>query len=259
MSEPVDRNAILSKLEAELLPLAFVQAMWEGGAAAFDRVDEWSDLDLQVVVDDERVEETAGVIEAALQQLSPIALRYELPRPTWHGHYQVFITLENASPFLMIDLCIMQRSNPHRFLEPQIHGQAVVHFDKCGLTAAPIWDEDAWRVKIRERLESMAIQFDLFQVLSEKEIARGNWLEALAFYQGYTLRPLVEALRIKYSPHHYNFHTRYIHYELPAEILSRLERLYFLPDPSSLTGARKEAEGWFRELQAELRVQYSKV
>lgn len=104
----------------------------------------------------------------------------------------------------------------------------------------------------------MAIQFNLFQVLSEKEIARGNWLEALAFYQGYTLRPLVEALRIKYSPYHYNFYTRYIHYELPAEVLSRLERLYFLHDPSSLTGARKEAEGWFRELQAELRVQYSK-
>ena len=259
MPERLNRSAILSKLEAELLPLAFVQAMWEGGAAAFDRVDEWSDLDLQVVVDDERVEETAGVIEAALQQLSPIAIRYELPRPTWHGHYQVFITLEMASPFLMVDLCIMQRSNPNRFLEPQIHGQAVVHFDKCGLTAAPTWDEAVWQVKIRERLETMAIQFELFQVLSEKEISRGNWLEALAFYQGYTLRPLVEALRMKYSPHHYNFHTRYIHYELPAEVVTRLERLYYLPEPSRLASARQEAEAWFRELQAELRAQFSKV
>ena len=252
MGQTIKRDEILSALEAALLPLDYVQAMWEGGAASFDRLDQWSDLDLQIVVDDDQVEEASRVVEQALLKLSPFAIRYELPQPTWHGHYQVFITLENASPFLMVDLVIMKISNPNRFLEPQIHGQAVVHFDKKGVTNPPPWDENAWRKKLADRLGSMIAVFDLFQPLVDKDVRRGRWLDALSFYQGMTLRPLVEALRMKYSPHHYNFHTRYIHLELPAEVVERLKALYFLPDPQHLRAAWEEAMAWFKELSAEL-------
>jgi len=44
-SPSVTRSSILSALRAALEPLPFVHAMWEGGAAAFGRVDEWSDGD----------------------------------------------------------------------------------------------------------------------------------------------------------------------------------------------------------------------
>jgi hypothetical protein len=60
--------------------------MWEGGAAAFKRVDQWSDIDLQVDVADDRVADTFAVIEKTLTKLSPIGLKYALPSPTWHGH-----------------------------------------------------------------------------------------------------------------------------------------------------------------------------
>jgi len=41
---------------------------------------------------------------------------------------------------------------------------------------------------------------------------------------------LVEALRIKYFPAHYDFRMRYIQYELPPEIVKRLEDLCFVSD-----------------------------
>ena len=52
---PLTRSAILTTLRQALEPLPYVHAMWEGGAAAFGRVDEWSDIDLQVDADDLRV------------------------------------------------------------------------------------------------------------------------------------------------------------------------------------------------------------
>ena len=83
-----------------------------------------------------------------------------------------------------------------------------------------------------------------------KELGRGNWVEALVFYQSATLRPLVELLRIKYRPAQSTFHTRYIYYDFPREVVERLERLYFVADPGDLRAKREDAEAWFFNLLA---------
>ena len=57
----VTRGAILKALRTALEPLDYVHAMGEGGAAAFDRIDEWSDIDLQVDADDDRVAGTFAI------------------------------------------------------------------------------------------------------------------------------------------------------------------------------------------------------
>ena len=69
----LSRVAISQALTAELRPLPFAHAFWESGAAAFDRTDEWSDIDLYIVVDDaEAVPETFLAVEKTLTRLSPI-------------------------------------------------------------------------------------------------------------------------------------------------------------------------------------------
>src|SRR6202007_3070383 len=77
----VERADIVNMLRMALEPLAFVHALWEGGAAGVDRVDEWSDVDLHVVTDDERVAEVFAIAEQALTLLSPIEMKYEIPQP----------------------------------------------------------------------------------------------------------------------------------------------------------------------------------
>jgi hypothetical protein len=246
------REQILSSLKTKLESLSYTNAMWEGGAAAFDRVDEWSDIDLQIDVRDEYVAETFKAIEQTLIKLSPIELQYELPQPTWHGHAQAFYRLKDAGEFLLLDLCVIKGSNPNKFLQPEIHNQAVVHFDKCNVVRWQPLNSKALTEKIRERLETLRVTFDLFQMLTKKEINRKNDIEALSFYHGYTLRPLIEALRIKYVPTRYNFHTRYVHYELPKPVVKKLESLYFVRDRKDLAAKRKSAESWFNKILKEI-------
>jgi hypothetical protein len=91
----------------------------------------------------------------------------------------------------------------------------------------------------------------LFNIFVQKEINRGNNLEAIDAYYNITLSSLVEILRAKYKPLHYNFKMRYVHYELPKEIAAKLERLFFVKNPVELQSKYNEATEWFIELASE--------
>jgi hypothetical protein len=241
------REEILAALQAALEPRPDVYAMWQGGSAAFGRVDEWSDIDLQVDVADEHAEEILPLVERTLAALSPIDLKFELPQPAWHGHLQTFYRLGRAGRYLLVDFVVIKHSSPLKFLEEEIHGQAVVLFDKAGVISAPPLDRGALREKLRGRLEYLRTIFDLFQILTLKELNRGNALDALVFYTSYTLRPLVEVLRIRYKPERHDFGPRYLYVDLPAHVTQRVERLYFATDLEDLRRKQAEAERWFYE------------
>lgn len=243
----IERNDIVSALIEALKPLDYVHAVWEGGAASFDRVDEWSDIDLYVVCDDERVEDTFVAMEQSLVALSEIELRFRLPEPAWHGHSQVFWRLKNVSPFLFLDIAVMRKSSKDKFLQYPIHGRPVVHFDKIGIVKDDPVDREDYVRRLKVRLDSLKTNFELFQVLVMKELNRGNDIEALSYYLSYVYRPLVEVLRIKHCPWHHRFFTTYIYYEMPQEVVDRLHNLYFITDAQALSNCREEAEDWFWE------------
>jgi hypothetical protein len=46
--------------------------MWEGGSESFGRTDDWSEIDLQLDVGDDRVDHAIRTVESALAALSPI-------------------------------------------------------------------------------------------------------------------------------------------------------------------------------------------
>ena len=71
----VSRDEITVAIAAALEPLDYVYAMWEGGAVAFDRADEWSDIDICISADDDRIEEPFAVVEKALGSIAPIELK----------------------------------------------------------------------------------------------------------------------------------------------------------------------------------------
>jgi predicted nucleotidyltransferase len=253
--DQLTRAQILDALRQALEPQDDVLAMWEGGAAAFGRLDAWSDIDLMVVVKDQSVDHTFELLEQTLMELSPIDLKYSPPQLPWPGIHQNFYRLRDAGPFLLVDAAVLQESAPEKLLTPEIHAKAVVYFDKTDVVQAPPFNWPAWQKQMEERLAILRVVFDLFQSLSLKELNRGNWLEALSFYQGYTLRPLVEALRICYKPERYNFHTRYANYDLPKNVVERLEMLFFVRDSNDLGLKRALAEEWFNQITFEKPVQ----
>ncbi len=246
-SDSVRRDDVVAVIIDALRPLDSARAMWEQGAVSFGRIDEYSDIDLCIIARDDRVENVFGAIERTLEKRFGISDRFRLPEPTWHGHSQCFYWLKGASKFLFVDLAIEKLSAKNRFLEYSIHGPPVVRMDKDGIISDDTLPAEETAKKLEVRLESLKTTFRLFQSEVEKELARGNDLEALAFYNGMTLRPLVEALRIKHCPQRAQFHTRYVYYDLPPAVWKKLERLMFVGAAKDLGKLRAEAERWFWE------------
>ncbi len=245
----LQREEITGALRNALLSEDAALALCEGGAAAFNRADEWSDIDLNCIVRDDGVQQAFNAVEKTLSQLSAIETVYVIPQPTWHGHAQKFYKLVDTSPFLLIDMTVVKQSAPNKFLEPEIHGNAVVHFDKAGIVdSVERPNRTDFAAMLWKRVEALRTTFPLFQCLTAKEVHRGNAVEALAFYHAFTLAPLVELLRIRHAPFHYNFRARYLYYDLPSDIVVRVEDLYFVSGIDDLAHKHERAGQWFHEL-----------
>ena len=248
----LSHDIIIRALVDELKPLEYIHAFWEGGAIAFNRVDEWSDIDVYLVVDDDKVDKAFLDVERALRLLSPIKQKYDVPQSPYPGVAQAFYRLREASEYLIIDLAIMKLSTKDKFLEPEIHGNAVFYFNKSGAVRCPPLDRGALVSRLHARLDRLQARFDMFNNFVQKEINRGNYLEAIDLYSMLTLATVVEALRIKHNPFHYDFKMRYIHYELPSKVLERLQHLYFVRDEKDLKEKYNEAAKWFKEIMSDI-------
>jgi hypothetical protein len=71
-------------------------------------------------------------------------------------------------------------------------------------------------------------------------------------YHRVILGSLIQGLRMRHHPVHYDFGTRYIHYELPPDVVQRLVDLHFVSGPSDLSGKVNEAGRWFRRTMREI-------
>ena len=253
----LQRDIIIATLRNQLEPLPYVNAMWEGGSAAFDRLDAWSDIDLHLDVADDAVEATFEQMEAALLSLSPISDTMRIPEPTWHGHSQCFYTLEKAGEFLKIDCAVMRHSGGDKFIQPELHGTALVYFDKLGVVDPEPFDWEAHNQKLAMRLQEIGDRFGRMQIYVRKEILRQDALNALQFYRGITLNPLVELLRIKYDPARYNWSVRYLSHYLPADEADKLTELSYIANLDELAAKRESAEKWVTALLSELTASFT--
>lgn len=248
-----DRTRILDALLGALEPMPAVIAFWEAGSKATGRLDEYSDLDLQLLVEDGAVDAVRQAIEATLLSLAPFQRRHEIPQPAWHGHWQAFYHLQGTDPLLLVDLVIMERKNPNRFLEPEIHGVPTVYFDREGLIKGEPTDAAAFAEKLRKRLPIIEEPMEIFHPFVDKELRRGREVDAFAFYQGFLLNRLVEVLRMKYCPWRFNFGLRYLQFDLPPAAYARVRELVYVASAADLAARKAEALQWLRETLAEVK------
>ncbi|WBW99251.1 hypothetical protein [Oceanirhabdus sp. W0125-5] len=247
------REEILKSIVEVLEPLDYVYAMWQCGSAAFKRVDEWSDIDVVVDVEDDKVMEIFKFTDKALESLSPIEHSFECPQSMSPGAYQKVYKLENTSEFLVIEICAVKHSSKMKFLQKEIHGETFVHFDKCNVTDCKPINKKEFEQKLKNRIESIENIFNIYQFLVKKELNRKNYIEAIAFYQTYSLGFLQELIRIKYNPYRHSFRTRYVYYDLPEEVVNRLHNFYFIKDGEELAIKHQEVVKWFKETVNELK------
>jgi hypothetical protein len=240
------RNVIVQTLIKALKPLDYVHAFYEGGAIAFNRIDRWSDIDLMAIADKDRITETFQTTEKALESLSPIKQKFSPAQLPWPEVSQTFYFLEKADEYLFVDFAVLTPSAPEKFLQPKIHGAVKFYFNKIKVKPPPLNKEEFIK-KLQAESDRLQARLTLFNNMVQKEINRGNSLEAVYLYYAFTLASLVKALRIKHNPVRYDFGMRYVHYELPPETIKQLERLYFVKDMKDLQQKYREATRWFQE------------
>ena len=240
----ISRDAVIRALVDALEPLDYVFALWEGGAVAFDRLDAWSDIDICVDALDDRVKDVFPIVERALEAEAGIDLKYDVPAASTHGYAQAFYRLAGAPRTMLVDLAVFRHSEPNKMLEPEIHGEARFHFSKEG-GGVPALDREAFLERLTTRLARLNLRFEVFACNVDKEIARGNWVEAVDLYHRLVLGSLIESLRMRYHPFHYDFGSRYVHYELPPEVVGRLVKFHFISNETDLRAKVAEAGRWF--------------
>jgi len=243
----LSREAILRSLRSALEPQKDVLAMWEGGAAAFGRVDRWSDIDLMIAVRDGRTARVAAGVEGLLKKLSPITAKLPANHPNWPDMIHTFYKLERADEFMLVDVAVMPQSSKDKLLEPEVHGKALVHFDKANICKPSRLDRKKFLAGMKGRKEKLISMFELFSNFTVKELGRKNYIEA-QYSHFMILNMLVEALRMKHGPFHYDFRGRYLHQEMPPAVAKRLQALFYVKAAADLRRKDVLARRWFKEV-----------
>ena len=240
------RSRITEAVSNGLQPLAYVLAGWECGSVAFNLEDEYSDIDLNFLLDDACPADPFYVaVESALETVSPIVASHSQPP----GRY---FKLRDGGDFLLVDVCIFRTGDLMERLDIERHGRIRPIFDKGEwLRSDPSigLSQVANRAK---RLEEHQVWFSVSQSFVRKAIIRGRQVEGLAAYWGYTLKPLVELLRMRYCPPRWDFGMRYLDRDLPAPVYDELRHLMFVGESDDLAEHLSKATAWAERLLREL-------
>lgn len=246
MTDHALRSRIADAVTAALRPHPAVLAGWEGGSAAFGKVDSYSDIDLEFLVTDAaQFEELYASAERALEAVSPITARYA---PRLGRYYQ----LKDAGEFLLVDLVLLRVGDADRHHEIERHGEKVPFFDKGGWLAPVPVDQAALTAKREQRLNELRAWFPMSQVFVRKAMLRGQQIEAINAYWICTLRPLVDLLRMRHCPVRWDFGVRYLERDLPSEVYEELQRLTFVAEPDDLPDKLARATTWATALLHDL-------
>jgi len=216
-----DRHKIIETLKSQLQLLESVHAMWLEGSLAEKDNDEYSDLDIWLSVDDDKLRSIFGDIEVVLEAIAPIDFKFVLKPDGELGHNVYH--LEGMSEFLSLDINTQKVSRDVVLIEDiDIHETV---FDKS----------EVIRTKQREVVEfnkeielAELLKFVDYTALSVKKNAlRGKKMESREYYRN-VLVHVLEYLRKKAGvPEKVDFGFKHIYKDIPGDEARKLEEFYF--------------------------------
>jgi len=242
----LSRTTITGKLREALEPLPYIRAFWLEGADALGTVDAYSDIDCWVDVEDAYEEQAYEAVEHALSSLAEIDYRHTMA----HDHPKIrqrIYHLAGTSEYLMIDFCWQLHSrseDDYAFYENSRVEAAKAVFDKDGILGYKPLDPSAFSEQNAARLEEAKYRRSQ-HMRAEKYVRRGQYLEAYAYYNRYVLEPLIDLLRLLYTPAHADYYLVHISQHIPR---AEKEKLEFFAQISSLKDIREkipQAGEWF--------------
>jgi hypothetical protein len=245
----IPRDAIITALRRRLEPNPQVLAMWLEGADATNSVDSFSDIDICCSVTPGAMDAVTAAARQALESLDLLDLDQATERMDQQQH--TTFHLEGTSPYLLIDFCVYVGRGSTFIAGDEIE-KPLILFDRAGVIRFLPAHEHPGCQGRAGRLQHLVESVEQGARI-DKYILRGDFLEALGYYQRWLLTPLIEALRMRYTPHHPDYYIVHISRHLPADVVRRLEDLFKVNDIGEIDAKSKQARQFFAETVAYLR------
>ncbi len=245
----LDRITVTDELRKALEPLPFVYAFWLEGADANGTVDEYSDIDYWVDFEDEYEEQAYAAVENALSALAEIDYKYVVK----HDHPKIrqrIYHFAGTSEYMMIDFCWQLHSRPKEeyvYIENDTVEAVKIIFDKDNVIRYKPIDLSAFSAWNKSRLDEAKYRRTQY-VRAEKYVARGQYLEAYAYYNKFVLEPLIDLLRLIYTPAYANYYLIHISRHIPVSERKRLEYFAQISSLKDIKDKIPQAGKWFDEL-----------
>lgn len=243
----ITRDDIINKLKYALEPLPFVYALWLEGADTNGTLDEYSDIDIWIDVEDSNIDKVLDAVESALLRLGRIDYKYVMPQ----GHPKLGQTvyhLEESSEYLMIDMNWQLHSrDDYTFIRGDKIETARVIFDKDNIIRYKDYDLQDNAESNTRRLEEARYRYTQHcRVL--KYVYRRMYPEAYAYYNRYVVEPLIDLLRLIYTPAHSDYYLIHISHHIPEVERQKLESFLRISSFEDIEKKTAEAQVWFDEL-----------
>lgn len=244
----ISRELIISTLRAGLEPDPRVLACWLEGADAVRAVDAYSDIDFCCSVEAGAMDNAAALAQSALESLSRLDLIDFAERG--QDFLGAYFHLEGTSPYLIIDFnAYVGRGSD--FIEGDEIEKPLVLFDRTGVVRFHNQAEHMANSAVEQRLRRLSHTVAQYARI-EKYVKRGDFLEAFGYYHKWLLTPLIEALRMRYTPLHPEYYIVHISRHLPGEVLRRLEDLFKVNSTAEIGVKSQAARAFFEETAAYL-------
>ncbi|MBP6038430.1 MAG: nucleotidyltransferase domain-containing protein [Candidatus Saccharimonas sp.] len=236
-----NRDKIVEHLRSKLEMRSDIYAFWIEGSTPQGYADEFSDIDLWLSTDDDKIFTIYDDIEQMLSEIAPIDFSYivknkgELGQNVYH--------LEGMSEFLTIDVNT-QGISRHVYLVKDID-DAQILFDKENVVRFK--EREPANIDIEAKRKKLQGFYEQMRPSLLKNVRRNKSLEALYYYH-LILRYATKFLRLKYGWHEKtDFDLKHIYRDIPENEVKNLERFYDVR-ASDIEDILPELEGWIKSL-----------
>ncbi len=224
------RNDVIKELKGFLVKHPKVYTVWEGGSAATNRLDEYSDLDLMIVTEKEDIESLYQELEVILNNAFVIEQVYKIEEPSWHGFSQRFYKLKKTEPYFYIDLCILPKDVNDPFTASDRHGVISAWKDTINFIVNTKTDESIIYNKAKKFYNNAVKSEFIMRLEIEKAFKRDNFLDAYSFSYSYLMRHLAPLLNILHRIARVDFGIRYAKQEYSFEDYNMIIRFFEASD-----------------------------
>jgi len=230
------QQKVLDQIEAVLKDEPSVHAMWLEGSWSRKSNDEFSDIDLWLDVDDGSEKNAFRLVKKTIGEFGELDLELDMHQEHPRLEHRIY-HLKDTSPYHIYE--VVTQAHSRKFVFTRSIHEITVLFDKDNTIHWQDYDEAKVHQELKSRAQYLREFLSLGQMIIDKQIKRGKYIDSFGYYVRWCLQPFIELVRIKYCPGRADLWIKDLKSDLPPEVVKEVEPLFQV---SSLEDISKNVE-----------------